>query len=490
MQAHGHLEYGPRHAEALSDAVRRAAEFADSLQCFFLLHSLGGGTGSGLGTYILGLLEDDFPGVFRFTASVFPSEDDDVITSPYNAALSLRELVDHADCVLPMENQQLADIVERCAARREKAVNPTGSGAAGRGTRGGGASGAALSSSSSSSSSSVAAAAAAGRVGSRAGRQWLHGAGRAFQPRAMGGATGVPRGGALFPDLRPGSSGGGPGGGGGAGGQCGSPAAGSAGRGKRAKDAGEGFDAMNRVGARLLTHITSSMRFPGQLNTDINEITTNLVPFPRLHFLVPALAPLDPSPPSGFAPPGGPSGAGAGMGGGAGAARVPRASAVRALFSDAFSPSHQLVRCDPRRGTYLASALLLRGDLSVSDVNACMGRLQPSLRAIHWNEDGFKVGLCSAAPLEHPHALLALANNTSVRALFEAMHDRFVRLYSRRAMVHHYAGFMGVDEAGGDGSGLFAEAEAALVDLSAAYEELERAQPPSEAELARYVPFC
>jgi tubulin epsilon len=50
------------------------------------------------------------------------------------------------------------------------------------------------------------------------------------------------------------------------------------------------------------------------------------------------------------------------------------------------------------------------------------------------------VGLCSAAPLEHPHALLNLANHTAVAGLFEKMHLRFRTLYARRAMVHHYAG--------------------------------------------------
>jgi tubulin epsilon len=40
--------------------------------------------GSGLGTYILKMLDDEFPDVYRFTTSVFPSRNDDVITSPYN----------------------------------------------------------------------------------------------------------------------------------------------------------------------------------------------------------------------------------------------------------------------------------------------------------------------------------------------------------------------------------------------------------------------
>jgi len=46
-----------------------------------MFHSLGGGTGSGVGTYLLGrnlfkliikVLEDNYPEIFRFTASVFP----------------------------------------------------------------------------------------------------------------------------------------------------------------------------------------------------------------------------------------------------------------------------------------------------------------------------------------------------------------------------------------------------------------------------------
>ena len=37
--------------------MRREAESCDSLQGFLLMHSIGGGTGSGLGTYLLSVLE-------------------------------------------------------------------------------------------------------------------------------------------------------------------------------------------------------------------------------------------------------------------------------------------------------------------------------------------------------------------------------------------------------------------------------------------------
>lgn len=56
------------------------------------------------------VLQDEFPEAYRFATSVFPSEDDDVITSPYNALLSLAELTEHADAVFPLENQALMDM--------------------------------------------------------------------------------------------------------------------------------------------------------------------------------------------------------------------------------------------------------------------------------------------------------------------------------------------------------------------------------------------
>lgn len=57
-----------------------------------------------------------------------------------------------------------------------------------------------------------------------------------------------------------------------------------------AKRKDKGFDAINSIAARMLCHLTSSSRFNGEMNVDLNEIYTNLIPFPRLHFLVTALS--------------------------------------------------------------------------------------------------------------------------------------------------------------------------------------------------------
>lgn len=49
---------------------------------------------------------------------------------------------------------------------------------------------------------------------------------------------------------------------------------------------------MNNIVAHLLSNLTCSMRFEGNLNVDLNEITTNLVPYPGLKFLMSSIAPL------------------------------------------------------------------------------------------------------------------------------------------------------------------------------------------------------
>lgn len=54
---------------------------------------------------MLSLLEEEFPDVCRIVTAMYPSAEDDVITSPYNSVLAMRELTEHADCVLPVENQ-------------------------------------------------------------------------------------------------------------------------------------------------------------------------------------------------------------------------------------------------------------------------------------------------------------------------------------------------------------------------------------------------
>ena len=49
---------------------------------------------------------------------------------------------------------------------------------------------------------------------------------------------------------------------------------------------------MNQMVAHVMAGITCPFRFPGQLNADLRKMSTNLIPFPRMHFLINSYAPL------------------------------------------------------------------------------------------------------------------------------------------------------------------------------------------------------
>jgi tubulin gamma len=69
-----------------------------------LLHSIAGGTGSGLGSYMLERMNDRFPKKLIQTYSVFPDlQTLDVVVSPYNSLLAMRRLTQNADSVVGSE---------------------------------------------------------------------------------------------------------------------------------------------------------------------------------------------------------------------------------------------------------------------------------------------------------------------------------------------------------------------------------------------------
>ena len=59
--------------EELMEVLDREADNSDSLEGFVLLHSIAGGTGSGVGSYLLEKLNDRFPKKLITTYSVFPA---------------------------------------------------------------------------------------------------------------------------------------------------------------------------------------------------------------------------------------------------------------------------------------------------------------------------------------------------------------------------------------------------------------------------------
>lgn len=331
--------YGERHKDRIVEAVRREAEMCDCLQSFFILHSMGGGTGSGLGTRTLALLAEHFPEVYRFVVPVYPSNDDDVITSPYNTVLAMNQITEHANCVVPVENQALSRL---CAASDTAKVDTI-------------------------------------RSHVSEGKE-------------------------------------------------------------------KAFNRMNSLVSKVILDITASARFEGTLNVDMNEISMNLVPFPRAHYLLPAIAPL--------ATP-----------------KIPQQRHLDAIFSDVLSSSHSLCSADVRKGTFLACAMLVRGNVQVSDIRRNIDKLSEQMNFIHWNKDGWKTGLCNVPPVKQMFSVLALSNNTCIKYTFSELQSRFMKLFQRKAHLHHYLHVDGME------LDQVTAASHSLQDQISLYDELENSQP-------------
>lgn len=81
---------GEKFYEELFEVIDREADGSDSLEGFQILHSIAGGTGSGLGSFLLEKLNERYPKKLIQTYSVFPSraEAADVVVQPYNSLLT------------------------------------------------------------------------------------------------------------------------------------------------------------------------------------------------------------------------------------------------------------------------------------------------------------------------------------------------------------------------------------------------------------------
>merc|ERR1711893_53323 len=112
--AKGHYTEGAELIDSVLDVVRKEAEGCDCLQGFQVTHSLGGGTGSGMGTLLISKIREEYPDRQMVTYSVFPSPKvSDTVVEPYNATLSVHQLVENADEVMVIDNEALYDICFR-----------------------------------------------------------------------------------------------------------------------------------------------------------------------------------------------------------------------------------------------------------------------------------------------------------------------------------------------------------------------------------------
>ncbi|KAL8123695.1 hypothetical protein AgCh_011617 [Apium graveolens] len=110
---------------------------------------------------------------------------------------------------------------------------------------------------------------------------------------------------------------------------------------------------LNRLVSQMISSLTASLRFDGAINMDMTEFQTNLVPYPRIHFMLSSYAHV---------------------------ISVEKAYheqlSVADITNTAFEPSSMMAKCDPRHGKYMDCYLMYRGDVVPKDVNAVVATIK------------------------------------------------------------------------------------------------------------------
>ena len=334
--AKGFYTEGTELVDSVMDVVRKEAESCDCLQGFILFHSIGGGTGSGMGSFILSKLREEYPDRMIATVSVFPSSKvSDTVVEPYNATLAINQLIKNADLTFCIDNEVLYDICFRTL----KLTTPT------------------------------------------------------------------------YADL-------------------------------------------NHLISATMSGITTCLRFPnpgGGAGT-LRELATSLVPFPRLHFLMPGFAPLTSR-----------------------GSQQYRALTVPELTQQMFDAKNMMAACDPRHGRYLSVQAMFRGRMSMKEVDEQMLNVQNqnSSYFVEWIPDNVKTRVCEIPPRGLKMSAIFLGNTTAIHELFKRISEQFTEMFRRKAFLHWYTG-EGMDEME------FTEAESNMNDLISEYQQLQDATAEEE----------
>jgi tubulin alpha len=209
---------------------------------------------------------------------------------------------------------------------------------------------------------------------------------------------------------------------------------------------------LNRLVAQIISSVTASLRFDGALNVDLNEFQTNLVPYPRIHFMLSSYSPFISLNKA-----------------------YHESLSVAEITSAIFQPQNMMLQVDPMLGKYMSCCLMYRGDVVPRDVNTAVATMKAKdhVQFVDWCPTGFKCGINYQPPGNVPggdlakvmRAVCMIANTTAISDVFSRLNHKFDLMYAKRAFVHFYVG-EGMEE------GEFAEAREDLAALERDYEEV------------------
>ena len=211
---------------------------------------------------------------------------------------------------------------------------------------------------------------------------------------------------------------------------------------------------LNHLVSAVMSGITCCLRFPGQLNSDLRKLATNLVPFPRLHFFMIGFAPLTSR-----------------------GSQQYRALNVEELTQQMFGANNMMCASDPRHGRYLTACAIFRGRLSTKDVDQHMLNVQNknSSYFVEWIPNNIKSSICDIPPSGLKMSATFIGNSTAIQEMFKRVGEQFTAMFRRKAFLHWYTG-EGMDEME------FTEAESNMNDLVSEYQQYQEATVDDEGE--------
>jgi tubulin beta len=213
------------------------------------------------------------------------------------------------------------------------------------------------------------------------------------------------------------------------------------------KLANPSFADLNHLISAVMSGITSSLRFPGQLNADLRKLAVNLIPFPRLHFFMVGFAPLT-----------------------ARGSQQYRNLSVPELTQQMWDAKNMMCAADPRHGRYLTASALFRGRMSSKEVDDQMLNVQNknSSYFVEWIPNNVKSSICDIPPKDLKISATFIGNSTAIQEMFKRVSEQFTAMFRRKAFLHWYTG-EGMDEME------FTEAESNMNDLVSEYQQYQEA---------------
>jgi tubulin beta len=151
---------------------------------------------------------------------------------------------------------------------------------------------------------------------------------------------------------------------------------------------------LNQLVSVALSGMTCSLRFPGQLNSDLRKLAVNLVPFPRLHFFMCSFAPLSSR-----------------------GSMAYRALTTPELVQQMYDAKNFMCASDPRHGRFLTASAIFRGrSISTKEVDEQMINVsnKNSSYFVEWIPNNIKSTICDIPPIGLKRAAVLLGNSTAI----------------------------------------------------------------------------